>query len=41
VHDALPDDLNMAETLPDKEGYLEERFEEEIYRILKKKNLSH
>lgn len=39
VHDALPKDLNVVEVLPDKDGYLEDRFEEEIYRIMEKKRL--
>jgi transposase-like protein len=37
VHQALPSDLNIIESLPDKEAYLDERFEEEIYRLLDKK----
>ena len=39
VHDALPKDLNVVEVLPDKECYLEDRFEEDIYRIMEKKRL--
>lgn len=36
VHNALPDDLNVLEVLPNKESYLDDRMEEEIYRLLKK-----
>ena len=37
VYDALPDDLNVIEALPEQEDYLDDRFEEEIYRIIAKK----
>jgi transposase-like protein len=40
VHNALPDDLNVIEVLPDEAGYLDDRFEEEIFRLLKKKDPS-
>lgn len=37
VYDGLPDDLNVVEQLPNKEAYLDDRLEEEIYRIIREK----
>jgi hypothetical protein len=37
----LPEDLNAALTLPDEGSYLSDRFDEEIKRIVKKKNQNY
>jgi hypothetical protein len=37
LYSNLPEDLNASAALPDKADYLSDRFEEEVVRIVKKK----